>query len=222
MLAKCTKFIVFILVFLLSGCGGETATVRYKLIAKANIGGEIIESYAVNELTMSISSLSLSGNAASASLTAEATILDMGERGSVYILQNVNNHPSAILIAYDIAGSPGSLNEERIRKMQLVQTQGREAWPRKLITPKMVAFKDENDPATIFEVTRKNFSQHFGADAKFIGLYIEPTNEAVSNEIPKNLPWWRDGKGALVKKEHGGSGLNLPLSNTISHWQFKN
>ena len=147
---------------LLSGCGGESATVRYKLIAKANVGGEIVKSYAANELTMSTSSISLSGNAASASLTAEATILDMGARGSVYILQNINNHPSAILIAYDIAGSPGSLNEERIKKMQLVQKQGQKAWPSKIVLPKMVAFTDENDPSTIYEITRENFSQHFG------------------------------------------------------------
>jgi len=208
------------MLLILSGCGGESATLRYKLIARANVGGEIIEAYAVNQLTVSTTPYSLSGNAASSDLTAEATILDMGERGSMFILQNVNNHPSAIVEAYDIAGSMGSLRKEGIEKFRTIQGQGRVSWPDRLIKPRMMAFRDESDPASIFEVTRENFSDHFGTDAKLIALYIEPTTEPISNVIPTRLPWWRRGGGAIVPLEKGGPS-RLPLSQTISHSQFK-
>ena len=60
--------------------------------------------------------------------------------------------------------------------------------------PLVVAFRDEMDPKSIFEVTPDSYRDAFGVEGHFIELELERVDERTSMTagIEKRLPWLND------------------------------
>jgi len=82
----------------------------------------------------------------------------------------------------------GSLSNQDIDRIR--QARGRIPFrignPTRL--PAFVAFRDEKNPKTIYEVNPTNFGQSFSG-VRFVGLDIEFTDARVTNVLKQRLPW---------------------------------
>ena len=139
---------------------------------------------------------SLIGRGGDTTLKGEALILDLKGRGTVYVLP-FQVDPSGSLgevYEYGVLNSLGTENSigtlssqdfDRIR-----QARGRIPFrngnPTRL--PAFVAFRDEKNPKTIYEVDPKNLGQSFPG-VRFVGLDIEFTDARVTNVLKQRLPW---------------------------------
>lgn len=186
------------LLLLLALCiGGQSATKRFRVIATAEVDGQTVEGSTVMEITYEKVERSLIGTGGATKLKGEALILDLRGRGTVYVLPWAHDLSSGSLdqvYEYGVLNSVGTENSigtlssqdfDRIR-----QARGRIPFrngnPTRL--PAFVAFRDEKNPKTIYEVDPKNFGQSFPG-ARFVGLDIEFTDAPVTNVLKQRLPW---------------------------------
>jgi hypothetical protein len=137
-----------------------------------------------------------------------------GELGQVY--------EYGVLNSLGIENSIGSLSSQDFDRVR--QARGRipfqEANPTRL--PAFVAFRDEKNPKTIYEVGRKLRTIFPGV--RFVGLDIEFTDAPVTNVLKQRLPWLknrnddelfdRDPPGRLTSRQrypHWVQDLDIPL-----------
>ncbi len=185
------------LLLLLAICsGGQSATKRFRVIATVEVDGQKVEGSTVMEITYTKVEHSLIGRGGDTTLKGEALILDLKGRGTVYVLP-FQVDPSGSLgevYEYGVLNSLGTENSigtlssqdfDRIR-----QARGRIPFrngnPTRL--PAFVAFRDEKNPKTIYEVDPKNLGQSFPG-VRFVGLDIEFTDARVTNVLKQRLPW---------------------------------
>jgi hypothetical protein len=88
--------------------------------------------------------------------------------------------------------------------------------------PFMVHFRDPADPATVEEITKMNFSRHFGKDSAFGGVTIEITDEPVTRGITmKALPLLKDRKRIWSQRPRHLARLQLPpMSERPLNWRM--
>jgi len=189
------------LLLLLAACGGQSATNRFRVIATVEVDGQKVEGSTVMEITYQKVEHSLIGRGGATALKGEALILDLKGRGTVYVLP-FQVDPSGSLdqvYEYGVLNSLGTENSigtlssqdfDRIR-----QARGRIPFrngnPTRL--PAFVAFRDEKNPKTIYEVDPKNLGKSFPG-IRFVGLDIEFTDARVTNVLKQRLPWLENPK----------------------------
>ncbi|MGR9424228.1 hypothetical protein [Rhizobium leguminosarum] len=181
----------------LAACsGGETATVRFKVIASATVDGQPTESSSVMEITYSKVSHSLIGNSGATRLYGEALIFNLGRKGTVYILP-VEHPPHAsldlvyeyaILSTFGIRNSFGGLSSTDFDTLR--NAKGRRTFNLRNTDrlPVFVAFSDEGNPKTILEVNPRKISERFPG-VRFTGIEIEITDEPITKQLRERLPW---------------------------------
>jgi hypothetical protein len=186
------------LLLLLAICsGGQSATKRFRVIATAEVDGQKVEGSTVMEITYEKVEHSLIGRGGATALKGEALILDLKGRGTVYVLPNAHDLSSGSLdqvYEYGILNSIGTDNSIGMLSSQdfdrIRQARGRIPFrngnPTRL--PAFVAFRDEKNPTTIYEVDPKNLGQSFPG-VRFVGLDIEFTDARVTNVLKQRLPW---------------------------------
>jgi hypothetical protein len=189
------------LLLLLAGCGAEqSATKRFRVIATVEVDGQKVEGSTVIDITYEKldEKRSLIGRGGDATAKGEALILDLKERGTVYVLPYAHHLPSGALIgvytdgllrSLGITHGLGTLSSEDFDRIR--QARGRIPFrglgnPPRL--PAFVAFRDEKDPKTIYEVDPKNFGQSFPG-VGFVGIDIEFTDAPVTTVLKQRLPW---------------------------------
>ena len=185
------------LLLLLAICsGGQSATKRFRVIATVEADGQKLEGSTVMEITYQKVERSLIGRGGAATLKGEALILDLKGRGTVYVLPYANDPSGILLELYEhgilgslgIEGGVGTLSSQDFDRVR--QARGRIPFrignPTRL--PAFVAFRDEKDPKTIYEVDPKNLGQSFPG-VRFVGLDIEFTDAPVTNVLKQRLPW---------------------------------
>jgi hypothetical protein len=176
------------LLLLLAGCGGQAATKGFRVIATAEVDGQKVEGSTVMEITYeAIGPTTLKG---------EALIFDLKGRGTVYVLPYEHTPSGSLMVMYEqgvvsslgIEHGYGSLSNQDIDRIR--QARGRIPFrignPTRL--PAFVAFRDEKNPKTIYEVNPTNFGQSFSG-VRFVGLDIEFTDARVTNVLKQRLPW---------------------------------
>ena len=184
------------LLLLLAGCGGQSATNRFRVIATVEVDGQKVEGSTVMEITYAKVEHSLIGRGGDTTLKGEALILDLKGRGTVYVLPYAHDPSGSLNQVYEYGvlnslgteNSIGTLSSQDFDRIR--QARGRIPFrngnPTRL--PAFVAFRDEKNPKTIYEVDPKNLGQSFPG-VRFVGLDIEFTDARVTNVLKQRLPW---------------------------------
>jgi hypothetical protein len=185
------------LLFMLAVCsGGQSATNRFRVIATADVDGQKVEGSTVMEITYEKVERSLIGRGGATALKGEALILDLKGRGTVYVLPYAHDPTGSLIPVYEegllsslgIKHGVGTLSNEDFDRIR--RARGRIPFrignPPRL--PAFVAFRDEKDPKTIYEVDPKNLGQAFPG-TRFVDLDIEFTDAPVTNVLKRRLPW---------------------------------
>lgn len=215
----------------LASCQGESATVRFKVIASATVDGRPVESSSVMEITYSKVTHSLIGAGGATRLYGEALIFDLGGKGTVYVLP-VQHPPNAslsqvyeygMLTTFGINNSMGSLTEADLEKLR--SATGR--YPFRLYKttrlPAFVSFTNESDPKTIFEILPSELGQYFQG-VKFTSLDVQITNEPLTAKLRERLPWLKTSTDPDIfprdPRATRRPNSELPLSHMITPARF--
>jgi len=210
-------------------------TLRYRLTLEAQVGGEPKTGSGVIEVTYSkIPQLWATTNR-STDVRGEAIVLDLGSRGTLFVLKadtdSRSNPESVILRAYNFDGGafPGRSVEEG--QAQLRRLSGERELPLTSL-PMLVRFRDLSDPMTVERVSPLNLGEGFVAEAKLVRatLKIVPagiwpfnffgiTGEPVTTGILERLPWLKRLKGGYLDGAFAGGGP--ALSNVLFGGNFK-
>jgi hypothetical protein len=183
---------------MLSQCG-QSATVRYRVIATVEMDGRRAESSTVMEVNYSRVKGSLIGAGGSTQLYGEALILDLKGRGTVFLLP-VRHHDKTevmqiyedgILLTFGVRNSIGGLTDEDFAILR--KAKGRRPFSFAPLNPPLrlpafVAFRDEKTPNTIYEVDPQLMGSSFPG-VRFISLDIEITDAPVTKVLKQRLPW---------------------------------
>jgi hypothetical protein len=208
----------------LAGCWGDERVVkRVKVIAKAEVDGKVVEGSSVAEVQWR----PRGDGGMDADEQGEAVVLELAGKGTVYILSmtfqedgfdNTHIWPSQVSRA---VGLKGGIHKEDLPKIESLK--GRFAFiPRDKfqIIPVIVAFKDETEFRSIYRVLPEDFSKHFGAGVKFLGVEFEVTDEPVSEVLAKRLPMLlQPARGATDKEIKDSNGNRLSFKD--KPFQFK-
>lgn len=197
---------------MLSGCGGQSATVRYRVIATVEIDGQRVEGSTVMEVNYSRVKHSLIGSGGASKLYGEALILDLKGRGTVFILPVEHQNKTALaqiyeigmLFTFGIRNSIGGLADEDFARLR--QAKGRRPFSFALVDtstrlPAFVAFRDEKIPNTIYEVDPLRMGSSFPG-VRFVSLDIEITDAPVTKVLKQRLPWL-EGRSAFDRDPPG-------------------
>src|SRR3954469_20037536 len=111
---------------MLSGCGGQSAKVRYRVIATAEVDGQPVEGSTVMEVDYRRVEHSLIGAGGGTTLYGEALILDLKGRGTVFILpvrhhnktQLMEIYEDGILLTFGVRTSIGGLKDEDFTRLR--------------------------------------------------------------------------------------------------------
>jgi hypothetical protein len=177
---------------MLSQCGEPSATVRYRVIATAEVDGQRVEGSTVMEVTYQRVKHSLIGAGGATKLYGEALILDLKGRGTVFILPVEHQKKTVLGQIYEfgikqtfgVQNSIGGLEDEDFARLR--QAKGRKPFSPRL--PAFVAFRDEKIPNTIYEVDPQHMGSAFPG-VRFISLDIEITDAPVTKVLKQRLPW---------------------------------
>lgn len=189
----------------------NTATVRFKVIAVLEVDGEVKEFSNVMQVEYTrYDQASGLGYGGSSKTWGEALVIDLGERGRAYLLPSYFNRSGksftglydySLLRTFEIDASQGSLETQHIN--QLNNLTGR----RELITRgtnygvdlTFVAFEDEKDPNSIYEIIQSDFHKYFGDDVKLVRVDVQVTDEDVTmNNLSRYLVWLNTKDDAFI------------------------
>ncbi len=228
---------VVVFAFFLTGClKSDEATLRFKIIAKAVLDGKPVENYSVMEITWSRSSLNPFSKGGSSFAKGEATVLDLGDRGKVFILPWMNNPDGSFGQYFEVAlpqtfglkNRVSKFDSADYAKLRALKT-GQKFTPnyydsmtKRNFKPFMVMLRDHSDPASVTEVTRENFSKLFGPGASFAGITVEITDEPVTQGVTmKNLPLLKERSRIWTQRPRNLARLQLPpMSQRPLNWRM--
>ena len=178
----------------LQGCSlfPESVTRYIRVIAQVEVGGKIVEGSTVMGLRWKAGD----NGRMYIERSTEAVIVDLGGRGTVYVLDaymtsnglsNGGYWPKLLLRTFDIPGQ-GTLKDFPVLRSAKGRHQVRPIFGRPKTLPLMVSFRDESKRETMFEVKPEDFPKVLGSDVRFIGLWFEFTDRPVTVAIAKRLP----------------------------------
>ncbi|MGO8235293.1 hypothetical protein ACC806_03665 [Rhizobium ruizarguesonis] len=169
---------------------------RYRVIASFEVDGRPFEASTVMEIHYTKVKHSLIGTGGATRLYGEALIANFSNKGSVYILP-VEHPPQssidtvyeyAILSTFGIRNSFGGLSDADFATLR--QANGRRVFNLRNTSrlPAFVYFSREDDPKTIKEVNPRRINDQFPG-VRFVGIEIEITDDPVTSQLSKRLPW---------------------------------
>ncbi|WP_205934435.1 hypothetical protein [Rhizobium leguminosarum] len=216
---------------LLTACQGETASVRYRVIAGIEVDGKPIEASTVMEVRYSRVTQSLTGAGGATRLYGETLSFDIPGKGAFYILPVEHEKggtlapiwEKAILLTLGIKSSIGMLQDADFDRMKAAT--GR--MPFRMFGgnryPAFIAFRDEKNPKTIYEIQPRDLAKVFPG-VRFTGLDIEITDESVTSKIRDRLPWLNTPVGKQVFERdppgHQRSDQDSPIGFLITKAHF--
>ena len=171
-----------------------SVTVRYRLTLEAEVDGEPKAASAVREVTYTKQPPLAAQQELSIGYRGEAIALDLGSRGTLFALlkegRDSRSSPEWIVLqAFDFDG--GSLPRPvEAGVEQVARLSGKRELPLDSL-PKLVRFRDINDPMTVEHVNPFNIGESFGANAKLVRVTLEvvPPSEPITTGIDQRLKW---------------------------------
>jgi len=211
----------------LAGCQDGSESIRFRVIAMVMYQGKKYEASTVMECHYTRVTNSLVGRGGSTRLYGEALIFDLPNGKTFVVLPNwVNQDGSlskvyerAVLETFGIYSSLGSLEDDDFTAMQAAS--GRKPFRFFGHMPAFVAFRDETQPKTIFELQPYKIEQTFPG-VKFIGLDIEITDAPVTKKLRQRLPWLDAGKQVFERRAPGDQrpAKQFPIGYLITRAHF--
>lgn len=217
-IVRCFSLVLFLL---LAGCfSPDSVTRNIRVTAQAEVDGKIIEGSAVMGLRWKAGS----NGRMYVQRNSEAIILELGDVGTIYILDSFigksgNNNTS--YWPFYVASALGINRTVSLEDFSLINSaQGKfsiSAEVSRMNTlPLMVSFMDESRRETMFEVKPSNFSHKFGPNVSFKGLWFEFTDDQPTDVIQQKLPLMFQAKNnASYTKKYSlrdGNGKLIPIS----------
>jgi hypothetical protein len=213
----------------------DHATMRLRVIVTAEVDGEKVEGASVMELTYTRISQSLMGMGGRTTLKAEALVLDLKNRGTVFMLPckvNVDGTLSEVYEHY-VMGSfgveepVGGMTDQGLAKLR--KAKGRvpfryyDTYWKRSNPPRFVAFKNEADPRSIYRVDENRLDLAFGPGVRLLGIELEPTDAPLSHVLAKRLPWLDQGNNINWERPRPGGGIpqrEMPIGFVIVREKF--
>lgn len=172
-----------------------TYSYRYRLQISLSVEDKVYTGSSIIEVTWSCGPKITGLGQCSSRLGGQATVIDLGSRGVVVAtLVNGENDVSARdgatnaqwLCANAFGRSVSNADLPFLPKL----TGKRELQSPNL--PRLIWFKNPDDPATASKVLPGDFSAAFGEPAQFAGATVELTSDPIVIDINYQLPWIRD------------------------------
>ena len=208
-------------VLLLVGLGAWTAwqsrndTFRYRLTVEVASGAEVYAGSGVIQVTVRpTASWSLSSSAAVAKVTGDAVVVEVPDRPPVFVLLAAKNNADwdagiAFKVFRDrMPDQTGISTRQAFRQdtATLAHLREKAEIPSDLY-PLMVAFRDINRPASVYQVYPDDLSPPLDPGARVVGMTIEMTDApATEGTVARLLPWVVDMPGFLNGQRFSTSG----------------
>lgn len=192
----------------------RTESWRYKMTVEVETPEGIKTGFAVREVTVNKVEPEIQGlNVTQAHVKGEAVVIDLGKRGVLFAVPA--NDYSTVFQAFPMPGKIPGAEGFTHAGLDYYSTlkNARADLPPKLY-PWLVMFKDINDPKSVimvkggeFDVQKQDyvpvdrFAKIFGDGVILKNVMIEMTEEPITWQIDKWLPWLNQLKGGYL---HGG------------------
>ena len=215
------KFLIFVSLVLIGGAALAAAELanndkhyswRYKMTVEIETPEGLKTGSAVREVNVNITPYPLDDRhpyRSKVTMKGEAVTVDLGDRGVLFAIITPDSYPE---ITDTFAGPPpltpeGAEYYSRLENVKAPVEAKNISW--------MFTFSDLSDPKSVrlvkggeFDVAQQkyipvdNFEKIFGSGVKLKGVTVEMTDEPVTWEIEKWLPWLENLRGGYL---HGGS-----------------
>ena len=190
-----------------------SVTVRYRLTLEAEVDGEPKAASAVREVTYTKQPPLAAQQELSIGYRGEAIALDLGSRGTLFALLQADRDSRSgpewiVLRSFDFEGG-GLPSPTEAGIDQVARLSGKRELPLDSL-PRLVRFRDINDPMTVERVNPFNIAERFGPNAKLVRATLEivPANEPITTGINKKLVW-------LDHLDRYNSVKDNPFTNTL-------
>jgi hypothetical protein len=202
-------------------------TVRYRLTLEAQVDGELKTASGVREVTYTKQPQLAAQHELAIGYRGEAIALDLGSRGTLFALLKEDTDDRSgpewiVLRAFGFSG--GSLPspvEEGVK--QVSRLSGRRELPLDSL-PRLVRFRDINDPKTVEGVHPFNIAERFGADTRLVRATLEivSPSEPITTGIDQRLKWLPGYYDRMLDGERFETiSSPLRLANSLSSGAFK-
>jgi len=180
----------------LASCKDETpksVTRNIRVSAQAEVAGKLVEGASV----MSIRWRPGPQGAMHIDSNTEAVALDLDGRGVVFVLDgwlprddrlNGAYWPYYLLRAIGAKSGQGTVEELPMIRGASGRYEVSARISRTNTLPIMVSFTDETKRETMFEVRPEGFGKVFGPDVRFLGIWMEFTDDPATETIQQRLP----------------------------------
>ncbi len=199
----------------LSGCGDhERVAYRFKLTVEVFCGGETHVGSGVFETVSGTKwDFETGHQKAYGFVRGDAVVDDIGSCGKIFVLLRgpqpgnqglyTNTAGTLPLAAFaDRLGNVKGVDFLKIERQLASMAGAGDLKPGDL--PMIVTFSDMSDPTTVKLVDPLHMEASLGPDAKFVRATVQITNNPVTNEIEKTIPWLKPGQRFSMWMELGG------------------
>jgi hypothetical protein len=187
--------LLLIVSFIVAACSEvepESVTRNIRVIAQAEVDGNIVEGSAVMGLRWE----PCCNGGMQPKHNTEAVILELDEKKTVYILDATiwpDGETDGAYWSTYVASALGLNLTVELSDFQIIRNAtGRypvlESISKTKTLPVMVSFENETKRETMFHVTPSNFSEKIGSNIKFVGLWFEFTEASPTVTIQRRLP----------------------------------
>ena len=183
-------------------------TFRYRLTVEVASGTKVFTGSGVIEVQIGIPIVALNGIAATPRVTGDAVVVEVPHHPPIFVLltaQKNSDWDSTIafkLFRDQLPDHQGKSATEAARDdtAALVRLRATAEVPREFY-PLMVAFRDINRPASVYEVYSDDLSPPLDPGASVVRMTIEMTDASVTYGIENALPWLTNLGGTLAGTE---------------------
>jgi hypothetical protein len=179
---------------ILAGCNSPDRVVRYRFTVEVEDNGALRTGEAVQEKGCAFNDGIFKGlgNALNCSVKGEAVVIDLGDKGALFVLltrDNTNRESIEPFLALVKARSDlvdRDLTSESMGR--LTKARGASEFPLDCL-PLLARFRNPSDPKTVERVDPGNLAASFGDGVSLKRATIEVTRDPLTTGIEKRLPW---------------------------------
>ena len=138
-------------------------------------------------------------------------------QGTVYVLPYSLNkvgdlsevYQPYVLKSFSVSPSIGSLSQQDLERLRHIKGrvpfQHYDSFWHVDLPPVFVAFHDEANPRSIYQVDPDHLDAAFGPGVHFVGIDLEVTDAPLTHELLKRLPWLKLRNSIRWEREPAGS-----------------